>query len=558
MSAARRDLIWLLAATLLMLGSGLGLKDPWPPDAPRFALIARDMLAGGDWLIPRVGGVIYADKPPLFVWLQAFAMWVTGSLRIGYLLPALLAGVGTVWLVHDLAYRLWGRQAALSAGIVLLATLQFPLTFKAGQIDPLLCFLTTLSLYGLLRHLLIGPAWGWYSGGFFAAGLGVITKGVGFLPLLILLPWLLTIRRGWLQTPDGGAVRWALGPVVFFAAIALWLAPLIKHIAAAGDPDLFAYRDEILLRQTVERYANAWGHHQPPWYYLVEVIPLLWFPTVMLLPWLVPRWRKAIGEKDAAIFLLLTWIVLVVLFFSISTGKRGVYILPAVPALALAVGSCLPSLYQRGLVQRIAIAALMIAIAVLTVMYVGPPFGILDSAGPNTVVYQNVAGSWVIVALLCLAIFRFRQAVTGFVVFTLIVWATAGWIVIPLSNEKRSGRLILPAAEAAMTPGGTLGLLQWKEQFLLYAHRPLVHFGYRRKATRELDLEAAGWLGSRPSNRLLLTDEDFEPCFSPDDAIRLGYAHRRQWFLIGPDAVQSACSGGSGTTGLVLYTPATL
>ncbi len=331
-----------------------------------------------------------------------------------------------------------------------------------------------------------------------------------------------------------------------------------KDFAAAGDSDLFAYRDEILLRQTVERYANAWGHHQPPWYYLIEVIPLLWFPTVMLLPWLVPRWRKAIGEKDAAIFLLLTWIVLVVLFFSISTGKRGVYILPAVPALALAVGSCLPSLYQRGLVQRIAIAALMIAIAVLTVMYVGPPFGILDSAGPNTVVYQNVAASWVIVALLCLAVFRFRQAVTGFVVFTLIVWATAGWIVIPLSNEKRSGRLILPAAEAAMTPGGTLGLLQWKEQFLLYAHRPLVHFGYRRKATRELDLEAAGWLGSRPSNRLLLTDEDFEPCFSPDDAIRLGYAHRRQWFLIGPDAVQSACSGGSGTTGLVLYTPATL
>ena len=105
------------------------------------------------------------------------------------LLPALLAGLGTVWLVHDLARRLWGREAALSAGIVLLATLQFPLTFKAGQIDPVLCFLTTLSLYGLLRHLLIGPAWGWYVGGFFAAGLGVITKGVGFLPLLVLLPW---------------------------------------------------------------------------------------------------------------------------------------------------------------------------------------------------------------------------------------------------------------------------------------------------------------------------------------------------------------------------------
>jgi len=191
-------------------------------------------------------------------------------------------------------------------------------------------------------------------------------------------------------------------------------------------------------------------------------------------------------------------------------------------------------------------------------MYVGPPFGILDSAGPNAAVYQNTAGAWVIVALLCLAAFRFRHAVTGLVVFTLIVWTTAGWLVIPLSNEKRSGRLILPAAEAAMAPGETLGLLQWKEQFLLYAHRPLVHFGYRRKSTRELDLEAADWLGSRLSNRLLLTDEDFEPCFSPDGAIPLGYAHRRHWFVIGPDAVEPGCSSGSDSTGVVRYTPTAL
>ena len=555
MKTASRDLAWLLVATLVILGSGLGLKDPWPPDAPRFALIARDMLASGDWLIPRVGGVIYADKPPLFMWLQASAIWLTGSLRAGYLLPALVSGLGTMWLVHDLARRLWGREAALSAAIVLLATLQFPLTFKAGQIDPLLCFWSTLSLYGLLRHLLLGPHWGWYAGGFFAAGLGVITKGVGFLPLLVLVPWLLTVRRGLQVPPAGGIAHWVLGPVAFLVAIGIWLVPLLVHIAGSGDAELLAYRDEILFRQTIERYASPWGHHQPPWYFLVEVIPLLWFPTVLLLPWLLSCWRKSISNGDTAILLLLAWIVLVVLFFSISAGKRGVYILPAVPALALAAGHCLPALFRRGLLNRLALAAFSLVIIVLAVMYLGPPFGVLDTAGQNAVVYQYVAGSWVVVALFLLAIFRFRRAVAAWVVFSLIVWTTAGWLVIPLANEKRSGRQILPAAEAALEKGQTLGLLQWKEQFLIYAQRPLVHFGYRRKAKTNPDREAARWLGSRSSHRLLLTDQDFETCFSPDGAVPLGYVHRRTWYLVGPDSVQSDCGGFNDSDDAIQYHP---
>jgi len=156
------DLLLLTAFALLLMTPGLGLREPWAPDEPRFALVANDMLRSGDWLFPRVGGDLYADKPPVFFWLLAVAMSITGSLRAGFLLPSLLAGIGSTWLVYDLLRRVRGREAALAGGFVLLLTFQFTWQARQAQIDGVLCFFVTLSLYGLLRHLFAGPSIGWF------------------------------------------------------------------------------------------------------------------------------------------------------------------------------------------------------------------------------------------------------------------------------------------------------------------------------------------------------------------------------------------------------------
>ncbi len=107
------DVGFLVGFALLLMATGLGLRDPWPADEPRFALVAQDMLRSGDWLIPRVGGDLYGDKPPFFFWLLASAMALTGSMRIGFLLPSLLAGIGATLLVYDLLRRARGREVAL-------------------------------------------------------------------------------------------------------------------------------------------------------------------------------------------------------------------------------------------------------------------------------------------------------------------------------------------------------------------------------------------------------------------------------------------------------------
>jgi len=367
---AQRDR-WLLAlAALAVLAVGIGLRQPWPADEPRFALVGYDMARHGDWLFPRVAGELYPDKPPLFMWLIAAGQLLTGSLEVAFLLPSLLAGLGTLWLVWDLARRLWNPRIALGATALLLCTLQFALQARTAQIDAVVTFLITLGLYGVMRHLLLGPAWGWYALGGFAAGLGVITKGVGFVALFVLLPWGWAAWRGWPRVQPARDPRLLLAPLALLAAVALWLVPMLLAVESANDPAYAAYRDNILHKQTAERYAAAWHHHNPPWYYLVEVIPFFWLPLSLLLPWLVPAWWRRIRRGDARLLLPLGYALATLLFFSASPGKRGVYILPILPMMALAAAPLLPGLLRRPGPQR----AGLVLLALFALLFIAFPF----------------------------------------------------------------------------------------------------------------------------------------------------------------------------------------
>ncbi|NDB25610.1 MAG: hypothetical protein EB021_09250, partial [Gammaproteobacteria bacterium] len=347
------DLGWIGLWFVLIVFVGFGLRDPWPADEPRFASVALDMLRSGNWLIPHAGGDLYQDKPPLHFWLMAIGYSLTGSLRAGFLLPSMLASLGTLWLVYDLLRRLHGREAARLAAITLVCCVHYVMTTRGAQIDATLIFFCTLALWGLLRHLLLGAPAVFAFIGALAAGLGVIDKAVGFLTLALLpLAALLAQRFGSTTVPRA---TWWQVPVVFFCTILLWLVPMLLHVANVGSPELIAYRDELLFKQTVTRYAQAWHHIRPWYYYLVEVIPALWLPLSALLFWLVPRWRDDWRERRMAIWLPLLWALLVIAFFSLSTGKRGVYVLPALPALVMAAAPHLPQLFVRRSVQRLSL-----------------------------------------------------------------------------------------------------------------------------------------------------------------------------------------------------------
>lgn len=544
----RAAFYWLLLTAAVVIAAGIGLRDPWPADEPRFALVARDMVDSGRWFFPRVAGVLYPDKPPLYFWLLAAGYALTGSVRASFLLPSLAAGLGTLVLVYDLGRRLWHRRAAWWAAAALLTCVQFLLFTRSARIDATLMLLVTLGMYGFARHLLLGPAWKWYLAGFAACGLGVITKGVGFLPVLVLLVWPLA-RRGpcrYLAHFPSRWWHWAAGPAAMLAAIALWLLPMLWLVAAGDDPALATYRDNILFRQTGERYVDPWHHFEPPWYYLVSVMPLFWFPLSASLVWLLPAWRPALKARDARVLLPLAWVVLVVGFFSLSPGKRGAYILPALPMLALAAGPFLPSLADRRSLRASVLAVLAAATLALAGLTAWLAMSDNTELTAQLIRYQardialSLLAAFTVTTVCCLLLAWRRDALAGLATWLTGIWVVLGLVGYPLLNDLRTPADIMARAARA-TGDGELGLVDWKAQNVLFADRPLVHFGYRRDdETAELG-DGLAWLLAGADRYLLVTSEHAAPCLVLSSAQHLGYRHRQDWYLVTADAVRRGC-----------------
>lgn len=559
-----RDLLWLALALLVIIGTGIGVRDPWPADEPRFAVVARDMVTSGEWLFPRVGGDLYQDKPPFFFWMLAVCYSLFGSLKWSFLVPAFLAAGGTMFLIYDLGRRLASREAGLAAALITVSTLHFAITLRGAQIDPMLCFLVTFSLYGFLRHLLLGPAWGCYLVGGVAAGLGVITKGVGFLPLLVLIPFFLMRGFGWqgIATLDGGKLgwRWWLAVDGFLVAVALWFVPMLIAVSMSAAPEYAAYRDEILFKQTVGRYAAAW-HHVKPWYYfIVEVIPVLWLPWSLLLFWLVPRFKRAFQERDARVWLPLSWALLVLLFFSMSPGKRGVYVLPALPALAIATLPFITDvLARRGV--RIAgfvlAGAFFLVAAVLAIAHAaGAEFAVKPLAAGNL---PNAAPLYVYL-LLCgvgLAVAFLRAPLAAWPVALGSLTIVFSYFIAPAMNPDRSGSGFVRTMLSQVKPDEELGLVAYKEQFLLYLDRPTVNFGHRRWLEGPQEAyDASAWLNAGTNRVLLVPDKQLEACFTKPES-SVGTSSDDAWFLVRGPASDACAAKGDANRAIHYAVPPT-
>ncbi len=546
-SQYHRQLATLLFIATVVLLAGVGLRDPWPADEPRFALIARDMLENGNWMFPRVGGVLYPDKPPLFFWTVAAFYGLTGSIKVSILLPGVVSGLLVLVLVSDLAKRLWGPQVAITCGAMLLTMVQFPLQMKSGQIDAFLCLWTTLGLYGLCRHLLLGPDWRWYGIAGVAMGLGIITKGVGFLPFLLLVPYVFLARNDWAVSKTRWSdKRWFLAPLFCLLVVELWLVPMIALSLTGDDPATGVYRNNILLTQTVTRYTNPWGHLHPPWYLFSNAIPWLWFPATLLLPWLACAWRRCYRERNASVVLIGAWALLVLLFFSLSAGKRSLYIFPAAPAFALVAGYCLADFLQRrrsikrlAFATSCAIGALLVGFAIYIQLnpswasqWVQDP--LLASSMSNRVVIVAIA------ALASTLLFRIDKAPLGLAAAMAISWIGTATLIYPAIDDVRSGKRLISTVDARVTQGTTLALARWPEQFLLHMRRPVVHFGFRQDESTEVR-DAAAWLVQDERRRLLIPEKSAQLCFETEPAQIVGVAHRKNWYLVDQRAVLEDC-----------------
>ena len=556
LSAPERRNFWLfMLVAVIILGAGLGLRDPWPSDEPRFALVAKHMVESGDWLFTHRGSELYSDKPPLFMQLQAAAYTLTGHWRIAFLLPSLLAALGTLFLVYDLGRRLWNPRIGLWAAAALLATFQFVYQSKRAQIDPLVTFFITAANYGLLRHFLLGPDWRSWWFGCFAAGLGVISKGVGFLALLMIVPYVFARRRGWTHATvtEHAGWRWAGGALAFLAAIGVWLVPMVASVLLEGTPEQKAYMNDLLFRQTAGRYANAWSHEQPFWYF-AEVIAFAWMPLALAILPALPHWRERLAARDARLLLPLAWVVLVVVFFSISRGKRDVYILPALPCVALALAPFLDAITARPWFRRVVLGFVVL----LSLLFAG--YGLAawlgrvpraDALVEARGLGESGRGLWLMIAaigafgLAGALVFRVRRALAALVVLLAALWMAWSLWAYPLTNEANSARGVMRKAGEIAGPDAEIALVAWKEQNLLFADRSMTDFGFRRPWHDQL-AAAIRWQEAAPGNRWVFAQAPaLAACIDPATAVVVGNANRRTWTMFRAEAVRPACRGGN-------------
>jgi len=441
--------------------------------------------------------------------------------------------------------------------LLLLLTFQFLWQARQAQIDGVLCFLTTLSLYGLLRHLLLGPATGWFLVGWAAAGFGVITKGVGFLPLLILAPCAMFARRGWPMAVKRFGGESVAGAAALLIAIGVWFVPMMIATSAGGE--LLAYRNEILFQQTVTRYTDAWHHREPPWYFVVHVVPLFWLPLIALLPWLWPRWRTALRERDTWVAVLLAWVVLVLVFFSASPGKRGVYVLPALPALALAAAPWLPELLRARGPRRLAfgLATLLVSCAALAAGYY-----LLDGAAAERVVRDlglrpvPVLVIAVLTGAVPLALLRVRDGWLAYLGVLVAILLTVGVAISPQIDRARSGRAFMERIERQAEGVPELGLVGYKDQYLLQLRRPVVHFGHARWREAAVEAaDAAAWLVEREGRALVMNHGAWQACFANAATVDLGRANGDRWFLVTGSAEPSCVRVGDPTRARQYFPP---
>ncbi len=301
------------------------------PDEGRYAEIPREMLDGGDWVIPHLNALVYLEKPPLQYWLTAMVFRSFGQNEFTARLCTGMAGFLTLLTVYLIGRRLWGSAAGLRALLYAAASVLFVLLGHQLTLDMLLSFFLTAAL----ACFLMAQAWRdapgnwriWMLGCWTAIALAVLTKGlIGVLIPATTVGAYVLWQRDWVVLRRLN-FRWGLP---LFAVIAVpWFA-----LAARANAQFLRF---FFIREHFQRFLTPIEHRTEPWWFFAPVL------VIGIMPWLPQATRALIspcaepvprGQFDTARVLWI-WCVFVLIFFSFSDSKLVPYILPSIPALAL-------------------------------------------------------------------------------------------------------------------------------------------------------------------------------------------------------------------------------
>ncbi|MDR2852406.1 MAG: glycosyltransferase family 39 protein [Burkholderiaceae bacterium] len=365
---------WLLVLLVLfavLWFLSLGTRALVSPDEGRYATIALNMLHSGDWVTPRLNGLLYFEKPALGYWMGALSLRLLGINEFAARLWPGLAGFLTVLTVGLTGARLWGRESGIRAFAIAGATSAIALGAHYLTLDTGLMFFLTLTLCAVLiangvahasaarRRNWIWLAWAAIAGAVLTKGLiGLVIPGA---TLVLASLWRrdVSLWRG---------MHWVSGLLIFFVLAAPWFVwvslrnPVFAHF--------------FFIHEHFERYLTTVHNRNEVWWYFLPLLLAGLLPWTSALPWLwrapaqpsgvsgvsgAPGAPRRAGTRE----LLIVWLVFIFAFFSLSDSKLPSYILPMFPALALLIVMRLRDVKAATLRWHLLLTALLWALALV-------------------------------------------------------------------------------------------------------------------------------------------------------------------------------------------------
>jgi 4-amino-4-deoxy-L-arabinose transferase-like glycosyltransferase/lipid-A-disaccharide synthase-like uncharacterized protein len=310
----------LIGFTAFVLFFNLNSWSVTESSEARYAQISKEMLDTGDWLHPQLMRIFHYHKPPLTYWITAVSYRVFGVNPFAARFFLQIAVLLQIFLVYKLGEILFkdSRKAFLSA----LLYASFPVVIigsRALTTDTYLATLVLVALYfwffyqkSKMPFLLILS--------FIFLGLGFLTKGpvVWIVPLIVIFYFNFQ-RKAWPKFTFPAII----GIILMLGIGLFWFVGL--YLEDSGFLNYF------LFKHTIQRFAtDTFQRGQPFWFY-----PVVLFVTAF--PWFLILLQKSLWvakNKSTPMALFWVWVMIPVLFFSMSQSKLVLYILPVFSGLA--------------------------------------------------------------------------------------------------------------------------------------------------------------------------------------------------------------------------------
>ena len=339
------SIVFVLGALLFLLGLGLtGLVDETPP---LFASAGRAMSQSGDWLTPKVNGILRFDKPPFYYWLMALVYSIPGNEtwdKLGSFsarLPSALSSLGLMLMIADTIYCAQ-KNSKDKIYLSLVASIGFAMSpliiiwSRTAVSDSLLCSSLGISLLMFWRKIFsendaicITP-WCFL-------GIAILTKGpVAFAIIFLTLFSFLMIHENWRELLK----KLNIGKGIILTSL-ISLPWYFIQLANRGR----VFWDNFFGYHNLQRYTSVVNNHSEPWWFFIFIMVVASLPfSIFLIHGIIETFKEIILKiqhkslNNASLYIFsLCWLLSVFLFFSISATKLTSYWIPAIPAASILI-----------------------------------------------------------------------------------------------------------------------------------------------------------------------------------------------------------------------------